>query len=191
MNSKRCNEAPYCCAAICISVIYRRLLQKLLPSELLEVFFFSNCLMLIISLWRSRLQWNHAKPQKWQSLNYMGARLLLNCQECPLTELFCYSCLLRLRKNMRLASKLSFFCYLNIEIERKKEEKFDSLLTLALINLEFHTHSLKSCHGVSKLAGGSELISPTGFHMTSLKFKLKTVDPTESLLSRCIRAAEN
>ena len=81
---------------------------------------------------------------------------------------------------MRLASKLSFFCYLNIEIERKKEEKFDSLLTLALINLEFHTHSLKSCHGVSKLAGGSELISPTGFHMTSLKFKLKTVDPTES-----------
>ena len=119
-------------------------------------FSFFNCLMLIISLWRSRLQWNHAKPQKWQSLNYMGARLLLNCQECPLTELFCYSCLLRLRKNIRLASKLSFFCYLNIEIERKKEEKFDSLLTLALINLEFHTHSLKSCHGVSKLAGGSE-----------------------------------
>ena len=101
------------------------------------------------------------------------------------------SCLLRLRKNIRLASKLSFFYYLNIEIERKKEEKFDSLLTLALINLEFHTDSLKSCHGVSKLAGGSELISPTGFNMTSLKFKLKTVDPTESLLSQCIRAAEN
>ena len=40
MNSKRCNEAPFRCAAICISVIYRRLLQKLLPSELLEVFFF-------------------------------------------------------------------------------------------------------------------------------------------------------
>ena len=30
-----------------------------------------------------------------------------------------------------------------------------------------------------------------GFHMTSLKFKLKTIDPTEILLSRCIRAAEN
>ena len=30
-----------------------------------------------------------------------------------------------------------------------------------------------------------------GFHMTSLKFKLKTIDPNEILLSRCIRAAEN
>ena len=29
------------------------------------------------------------------------------------------------------------------------------------------------------------------FLMTSLKFKLKTIDPTEILLSRCIRAAEN
>jgi len=135
---------------------------KALTKWIIRGFLFSNCLMLIISLWRSRLQWNHAKKQKWQSLNYMGARLLLNCQECPLTELFCYSCLLRLRKKMKLASKLSFFCYLNTEIERKKEEKFDSLLTLALINLEFHTHSLKSCHGVSKLAGESELISPAG-----------------------------
>ena len=30
-----------------------------------------------------------------------------------------------------------------------------------------------------------------GFHMTSLKFNKKIVDPTEILLSRCIRAAEN
>ena len=30
-----------------------------------------------------------------------------------------------------------------------------------------------------------------GFHMTSLKFKIKkTIDPTEILLSRCLRAAE-
>ena len=32
----------------------------------------------------------------------------------------------------------------------------------------------------------------TGFHMTSLKFKIKKIiDPTEILLSRCIRAAES
>ena len=30
-----------------------------------------------------------------------------------------------------------------------------------------------------------------GFHMTSLKFKLKAIDPTEILLSQCIRPAEN
>lgn len=42
------------------------------------------------------------------------------------------------KKKITLARKL-FFCYLNVEIERKKEEKFDSLLTLTLINLEFHT----------------------------------------------------
>ena len=30
-----------------------------------------------------------------------------------------------------------------------------------------------------------------GFHMTSPKCKLKTIDPTEIVLSRCIRAAEN
>ena len=33
-------------------------------------------------------------------------------------------------------------------------------------------------------------VSIVGFHMTSIKFRLKTVDPTEILLSRCIRAAE-
>ena len=34
------------------------------------------------------------------------------------------------------------------------------------------------------------LLPIVGFHMTSLKFKLKTIDPTEILLSRCITAAE-
>ena len=31
----------------------------------------------------------------------------------------------------------------------------------------------------------------SGFRVMSLKFKHKTIDPTEILLSRCIRAAEN
>ena len=30
-----------------------------------------------------------------------------------------------------------------------------------------------------------------GFHMTSLKFKQKNIDPTEILLLRCITAAEH
>ena len=35
-------------------------------------------------------------------------------------------------------------------------------------------------------------VAIVGFHMTSLKFKVKkTIHPTEILLSRCIRAAEN
>ena len=33
--------------------------------------------------------------------------------------------------------------------------------------------------------------SIVGFHMTSLKFKPQTIDPTEILLSWCIRAVEN
>ena len=44
--------------------------------------------------------------------------------------------------------------------------------------------------------GGTSERSPpvAGFHMTSLKFKLQTIDPTEILdilLSWCISAAEN
>ena len=137
MNRNRCNEAPFRCAAICISVIYRRLLQKLLPSELLEIFFFLIALC-SLSAFDDRVCDETTQKNKNDNLWITWGR----------TELCCYSCLLRLRKHIRLASTLSFFCYLNIEIERKKDEKFDSLLTLALINLEFHTHSLKS-HGVS------------------------------------------
>ena len=47
---------------------------------------------------------------------------------------------------------------------------------------------------VEVVGGGSNVVgkkSIVGFHMTSLKFKLKTIDPTKILLSRCIRAAEN
>ena len=94
------------------------------------------------------------KKQKRQSLSYMGARLLLNCQECPLTELFCYSCLLGLRKKIKLASKLSFFCYLNAEIERKKEEKFDSLLWPLSTSSFTLTHSLQ-CR---RILGGQNLV---------------------------------
>ena len=109
MNSKRCNEAPYRCAAICISVIYRRLLQKLLPSELLEVFFFLIALC-SLSAFDDRVCNETTQKTKMTIFElHMGARLLLNCQECPLTELCYYSCLLRLRKNIRLARKYHSF----------------------------------------------------------------------------------
>ena len=97
------NEAPYCCAAICISVIYRCLLEKLLPSEFLEVFFFLIALCSLLSLWRPRLQCNHAEKQRKMTIFKLHGGCCYNnliiCHECPLTELFCYSYLLRLRKN--------------------------------------------------------------------------------------------
>ena len=50
------------------------------------------------------------------------------------------------------------------------------------------------CSSASKLQQNSNLLlekTIVGFHTTSLKFKLKTIDPTGILLSQCIRAAEN
>ena len=100
------NEAPYCCAAICISVIYRCLLEKLLPSEFLEVFFFLIALCSLLSLWRPRLQCNHAEKQRKMTIFKLHGGCCYNnliiCHECPLTELFCYSYLLRLRKNNKV-----------------------------------------------------------------------------------------
>ena len=51
-------------------------------------------------------------------------------------------------------------------------------------------------HAISKLRHVqfhvvTKVLRIVGFHMTSQKFKLKTIDPTEILLSRCIRRAEN
>ena len=100
------NEAPYRCAAICISVIYRCLLEKLLPSELLEVFFFLIALCSLLSLRRPRLQCNHAEKQRKMTIFKLHGGCCYNnlivCHECPLIELFCYSYLLRLRKNNKV-----------------------------------------------------------------------------------------
>ena len=75
--------------------------------------------------------------------------------------------------------------YLHVEIAKL----FNPGEVLGLIFAEYVPLASQSPYPIIVYSVANIIV---GFHMKSLKFKLrKTIDPNEILLSRCIRAAEN
>ena len=72
------------------------------------------------------------KPRKTTKMTIFelhGGEVVAKLSGMPTNWIILLFLFVTAEKKIKLASKLSFFCYLNVEIERKKVEKFDSLLT--------------------------------------------------------------